>query len=251
MIGTKPTVKVSKQKTTKPALLTAKNFMDALKTHQSPEEKKNIKRFIKDEGAIKHQFIGIRMKTLFDIAKSFISMPLDEIEKLLASPYYEARMGAVCIMDFQARNKKTSAEYKKALFDLYINNHQSINTWDMVDRSAPYVVGGYLADKPRAILYRLAKSKDVNERRTSIVSTYYFIRQGEISDTFKIAALLVNDPEDSIHKAVGSWIREAGKKDKLQLTGFLDKHIKGMPRVMLRYAIEKFSAKEKEYYMKK
>jgi 3-methyladenine DNA glycosylase AlkD len=177
-------------------------------------------------------------------------MPLNEIDKLLQSKYYEARMGAVSIMDFQARNKKTNAERKKELFDLYIKRHNKINNWDLVDRSAPYVVGGYLYDKPRTILYKLAKSKNAWERRTAIVSTYFFIRQGDISDTFKIAEILVNDQHDLIQKAVGSWIREAGKKDKLVLLDFLDSHATTMPRTMLRYSIENLSKKEKDYYLK-
>lgn len=230
---------------------TARQFMAVLKSKHSAEEAEKIKRFVKNEGGVKHKFIGVRMKTLFDTAKSFIALPLHEIETLLESPFYEARMGAVSIMDFQARSKKITPEYRKALFDLYLSSHRHINNWDLVDRSAPYVIGGYLADKPRDILYRLAKSKNVHERRTAIVSTYFFIRQGDIADTFKLAAILVGDIEDSIHKAVGSWIREAGKKDKLQLTGFLDQHAEVMPGVMLRYATEKLDKKEKEHYLKK
>jgi 3-methyladenine DNA glycosylase AlkD len=119
----------------------------------------------------------------------------------------------------------------------------------MVDRSAPYVVGGYLSDKPRAILYKLAKSADVWERRTAIVSTYFFIRQNDIADTFKIAKLLVKDKHEMIHSAVGSWIREAGKRDKQKLLDFLDMHAVTMPRTMLRYAIEKLDKNEKETYL--
>lgn len=234
-----------------PILLTAKHFIDVLISKKSKGEAEKIQRFVKGESKTKNKFIGVRMKTLFDTAKSYIQLPVKEIKKLLSNPYYEARMGAVSIMDFQARNKKTTEEYRKVLFDLYLGEHKHINNWDMVDRSAPYVVGGYLADKPREILYRLARSKNVHERRTAIVSTYYFIRQGEIDDTFKLAEILVHDPEKSIHKAVGSWIREAGKKDKLQLTNFLETHAATMPRVMLRYAIEKLDKKEKEHFMKK
>lgn len=238
-------------KSTQPEPLTAKQFMEVILSHRQPEEVDKIQRYVRGDGKTTPKFIGIRMKTLFDTAKDFIHLPLKEIKKLLSSPYYEARMGAVSIMDFQARNKKTSEEYRKALFDLYLKKHDQINNWDMVDRSAPYVIGGYLSNKSREILYRLAKSKNVHERRTSIVSTYYFIRQGEIEDTFKLAEILVYDPEESIHKAVGSWIREAGKKDQLQLTRFLDRYARVMPRIMLRYAIEKLDKKEKELYMKK
>ena len=190
------------------------------------------------------------MASIFALAKKLVEMPIVEIEKLLQSDYYEARMGAVSIMDFQARNKKTTPTRKKELFDLYIKCHNRINNWDLVDRSAPYVVGGYLFDKPRNILYKLAKSKNVWERRTAIVSTYYFIRQKDLSDTFKIAELLINDQHDLVQKAVGSWVREAGKYDKLALIEFLDSFAPSMPATMLRYAIEKLDKKEKATYLK-
>src|SRR5215813_2992313 len=136
-------------------------------------------------------------------------MPLADIEKLLESPYYEVRMGAVSMMDFQARNKRITPEQRQALFDLYLRRHDRINNWDMVDRAAPYVVGGYLADKARDVLYRLARSRNPWERRTAIVSTWYFIRAGELDDTFQIAEILVNDEHELVQKAVGSWLREA------------------------------------------
>ena len=152
-------------------------------------------------------------------------------------------------MDYQARNKKITEEQKKALYHLYIKNHDRINNWDMVDRSAPFVVGGYLFDKSRAPLYKLAKSKNTWERRTAIVSTYFFIRQNDLEDTFKIAEILVHDKHDLINKAVGSWVREAGKRDEVRLLGFLDKYGKTMPRVTLRYAIEKLDSNVKKKYM--
>ena len=130
-------------------------------------------------------------------------------------------MGAVSIMDFQARAKRITPEQRQALFDLYIRRHDRINNWDLVDRAAPYVVGGYLADKPREILYQLARSRNPWERRTAIVSTYYFIRQGDLDDTFAIAEILVNDKHKLVQKAVVSWTREAGKKDPKRLARFL------------------------------
>jgi len=232
-----------------PSSLTAKQFITKLTSHQSPEELKKNKRFYNEDGQDK--CLGVRMATIFSTAKEFTGMSVQEIEKLFDSPYYEVRMGAVSIMDFQARNKKASEAHKKELFNLYIKRHDRINNWDLVDRSAPYVVGGYLFDKPRSILYKLAKSKNIWERRTAIVSTYYFIRQNDINDTFKIAEMLVKDKHDLIHKAVGSWIREAGKRDKQMLINFLDKYIDIMPRTMLRYATEKLDKKQKEYYLKK
>ena len=191
------------------------------------------------------------MKLIFDTAKEFRQIPLAEIEKLLKNSYYEVRMGAVSIMDFKARDKKITDAERKELYDLYIKHHDRIDNWDLVDRSAPYVVGGYLYDKPRDILYKLAGSKNVWERRTAIVSTYFFIRQGDVNDTFQIAELLLKDKHDLIHKAVGSWIREAGKRDQRALIKFLDRHSPSMPKEMLTYAIEKLDKRLKESYTQK
>ena len=227
---------------------TARSFIVQLKTHQSGTEREKIRRYFKsnDPG---NKVIGVRMKQVFDLAKANIDMPLVEIEKLLGSPYYEARMGAVSIMDFQARRKRTPESQRKELFELYINRHDRINNWDFVDRTALHVVGGYLIDKPRDILYKLARSKNVGERRTAIVSTSYFIKHGDVNNTFKIAELLLRNDNEFIHKAVGSWLREAGKKDQQQLLKFLNKHATKMPRVMLRYAVEKLDARTRDQYL--
>lgn len=229
--------------------LTAKQFLTELSTFQTSAELENVQRSFRHEG-VGSKFLGVRMGTIFALAKQFVQMPLNEIEKLLENDYYEARVGAVSIMDFQARDKKTTAERKKELFDLYISKHNFINNWGLVDRSAPFVVGGYLFDKPRTILYKLARSKNVWERRTAIVATYFFIRKSDLDDTFKIAEILINDQHDLIQKAVGSWIREAGKRDEQRLLTFLNKHAATMPRVTLRYAIEKLNRKQKDFYMK-
>jgi hypothetical protein len=235
-----------------PASKSAAEFVKKLKTYRSSEELKKIQRYFKT-GAGDYgegdEFIGVRMGQVFALAKEFIEMPPSEIEKLLESPIHEVRVGAVSIMDWQARSKKTPAERRKELFDLYIRRHDRINNWDLVDRSAPYVVGGYLFDKPRDVLYKLARSKNVWERRTAIVSTYYFVRLGDVTDTFKIAEMLLNDDHDLIHKATGGWLREAGKKDHKKLLSFLDKYAATMPRTALRYAIEHLDKKQRDHYM--
>ena len=192
---------------------------------------------------------SISMRKIFALAKEFTDMPAAEIEKLLESPHHEMRVGAVSIMDWKARARKTSEAERKALFDLYIRRHDRIDTWDLVDRSAPYVVGGYLAGKPRKILYKLARSTNPYERRTAIVSTYFFIRQNDLDDTFGIAQILVNDREEVVQKAVGSWVREAGKRDPQRLLKFLDKYAATMPRIILRYAIEKLTKTQREHYL--
>ena len=232
--------------------LSAENFCKRLIAHTSLAERKKVERYFNPGEALGGEeeiVIGLGMGEVFALAKKFVAMSLPEIEKLLESPVHEARVGAVSVMDFQARNKKTEETRRKDLFDLYIRRHDRINHWGLVDRAAPYVVGGYLSDKARDVLYKLARSKNVWERRTSIVSTYYFIRKGEIDDTFAIAELLVNDNHDLIQKATGGWVREAGKKDNQKLVKFLDKHARTMPRTTLRYAIEHLTPKQKKYYM--
>jgi 3-methyladenine DNA glycosylase AlkD len=220
----------------------AKQFLAALKAIADPARVDEVSRYFHPDpnaGSSDNKTLGVSPGKVFPVAKQFVEMSLADIEKLLDSRYYEVRLGAVSIMDFQARAKRITPEQRKALFDLYLRRHDRINNWDLVDRAAPHVVGGYLADKPREVLYRLARSRNPWERRTAIVSTYYFLRSGEVEDTFAIAEILVNDKHELVQKAVGSWIREAGKKDQKRLVQFLTKHSATMPRTILRYAVEK------------
>lgn len=232
--------------------ITAKRFVVKLKTYQSAEELKKHHRYFKfDEGkpGKGDRFIGVRMGQIFALAKEFINMPPSEIEKLLESPIHEVRVGGCSIMGKQATSKKTPESRLKELYDLYIRRHDRINNWDLVDLAAYYVVGRYLADKPRDILYQLARSKNMWERRTSIVSTAHFIRQGDVTDTFKIAEILVNDKEDLVNKGIGWMLRFAGDKDRRKLLSFLDKHAATMPRISLRYSIEHFDKKQRDHYL--
>lgn len=235
-----------------PESLSAEHFVKELEAHRSPEELEKYQRYFKlGEGEYGEgdEFIGVRMGQVFALAKEFIEMPPNEIEKLLESPIHEVRAGALSIMDKQGRSKKTPESRRKELFDLYLRRTDRINNWDLVDVSAPYVVGRYLFDKPRDILYELARSESIWERRTAIVSTYYFIRQGDVADTFKIAEMLLDDTHDLIHKATGGWVREAGKKDRQRLLRFLDKYAATMPRTALRYAIEHLDKEQRAHYM--
>lgn len=227
--------------------LTADEFVKRLKALRSTSVARSHDHLASDDGDM---ILGVRMGQVFALAKEFMDMALDEVEKLLESPIHEARVGAVSIMDFQARSKKTTEARRKELFDLYIRRHDRINTWDLVDRSAPYVVGGYLFDKSPKVLYKLARSGKMPERRTAIVSTGYFIRQGDVEDTFKIAEILIDDKEDLIHKATGWMLRAAGDVDRQTLIDFLDKYAASMPRLTLRYATEHFDKKQREKYLK-
>jgi len=226
--------------------MNAKQFIERLKALSSKQAAKAHSHLAADKA---DAIIGVRMGQVFALAKEFMSMELDEVEKLLESDIHEARVGAVSIMDFQARSKKTTDERRKELFNLYVKRHDRINTWDLVDRSAIWVVGSYLFDKPRKVLYKLAKSKMMAERRTAIVTTLYFIGKNDVEDAFNLAEIMLYDKEDLIHKANGWALRFAGDKDRKKLLGLLDKHAATMPRVTLRYAIEKMDKKQKEHYM--
>jgi hypothetical protein len=230
----------------------AERFVKELEAHRSSEQREKYQRYFKTgdgqygEGDV---FIGVRMGQVFALAKEFIEMPPGEIEKLLKGNVHEIRAGALSIMDKQGRRNKTPESRRKVLFDLYLRRMERINNWDLVDLGAPYVVGRYLFDKPRDVLYELARSENVWERRTAIVSTSYFIRQGAVADTFKVAEMLLDDDHDLIHKAVGGWLREAGKKDRRRLLRFLDKYAATMPRTMLRYAIEHLDKEQRAHFM--
>jgi 3-methyladenine DNA glycosylase AlkD len=234
------------------AAINAAQFVRKLKTYSSPTEVEKIQRYFKSgkgEYGEGDKFIGVRMGQLFTLAKEFIEMPPGELEKLLESPIHEVRAGALSIMGKKARSKKTSEARRKELFDLYMRRHDRVNNWDLVDLGALYIVGIYLIDKPRDILYKLARSKNIWERRTAIVSTGQFIRQGDVADTFKIAEILVKDEHDLIHKATGWMLRTAGGVDRKRLLSFLDKHAATMPRTLLRYSIEKLDKKQREHYL--
>lgn len=237
-----------------PDNLSAKQFIERLETHRSPAEAKKYLRYFKTgtseygEGDV---FMGVRMGQVFALAKEFIDLPPGEIEKLLESPIHEVRAGGCSIMGKQATRKKTPDRRRKELYDLYLRRHDRINNWDLVDLGAYKVVGSYLFDfeKPRAVLYKLARSRNIWERRTAIVSTLYFIGKGEVADTFKIAEILLKDDQDLIHKATGWALRYAGQKDRPRLLGFLDRHAATLPRTLLRYALEHLDKKERAHYL--
>ena len=170
------------------------------------------------------------MREVFALAKSLIDLPLGDVRLLLASDEHLHRVGAVSIMDFRARRRRVTDEERAALYELYVDEHDLINTWDLVDRAAPHVVGGYLHDRDRAPLYELARSSDPWRRRTSVVATWYFIRGGDLDDTFALADLLAHDPEEVVQAAVGGFVREAGKHDPQRLRSYLDRHVPGLPR---------------------
>ena len=221
---------------------TAEQVVADLRKISSPDADSH--RFFFD-GLGKTKVVGVGIGKVFPIAKAHKGMALAEIEKLLDSEFYEVRMAAAAIMDFQAR-EKVPPNSLKTLYDLYMRRHDRLDNWDFVDRAAPNVVGQYLADKPRTPLYELAKSSDPWRRRSAIVATYHFIRNGDPEDTFRIADILANDEHEMVQKAIGSWVRTAGDVDPVGMESYLERNLEVLPSPTVSMIIEKLPAKEKK-----
>jgi 3-methyladenine DNA glycosylase AlkD len=232
--------------------MNAKFILDELQSIGTPEKAIHLQRFFKTgtgqygEGDV---FIGVVVPHIRSIAKSNLRIPMAEIYKLLMSKYHEARLCALVILT--ERFKKGYGEERKEIHDFYMKNTSHINNWDLVDLTCPTVVGEYLTDKNRDILYELVDRNGLWEQRISIVSTFAFIRKGDFFDTLELSKKLLNHPHDLIHKAVGWMLRETGKRDRNILTGFLENYAAKMPRTALRYAIEHYPEPERQYFLKK
>lgn len=194
-------------------------------------------------------FLGITVPNLRKIAKNYCTLPLKEIHCLIQSKFNEERLLALYILVIQYQ--KALSQNRNELYQFYLGNLVHVNNWNLVDASAYHIIGAYLCDKDRSILLKLAKSNNMWERRIAVISTLSFIRKNDLEWTFKIAAILLNDTHDLIHKACGWMLREAGKKDQEKLKAFLNQYLKNIPRTMLRYAIEKFTTDEQKSYLVK
>jgi len=193
-------------------------------------------------------FLGIRVPLLRRLVKKYGGISIAEVRKLLHSKFHEERLLAVLMLVQLFKSADESVQ--KQVYDLYLENTEFINNWDIVDISASNIVGAHLHEKDKAPLSDLVQSKNLWERRIAIISTFYFIRQNEFDDTLKIAKILLNDKEDLIHKAVGWMLREVGKREIEFEEEFLQEHYKIMPRTMLRYAIEKFPETSRKMYLR-
>ena len=193
------------------------------------------------------RFIGLTLPQIRSQVRALRALPLKEIDELLDSPWHEVRTLAVALLAEQY--PRADAAGKRAIYELYLRRTDRINNWDLVDISAPRVVGAHLLARSRAPLRRLARSRSLWERRIAIVSTFAFIRAGDFDDALAIAVMLLSDRHDLIHKAVGWMLREVGKKDERVLRRFLDRHAPDMPRTTLRYSIERLSPALKKRYM--
>ena len=230
----------------------AQNLKTELKKLSNPKTKEVLQRFFKTgpgeygEGDI---FLGITVPEMRKVAKNFYTLTFQDMESLFLSKIHEHRFIALIILC--ENYKKGNEKEKKEIYTFYLENSKNINNWDLVDISAPKIIGAHLGNKDRKILYKLARSKNLWERRIAIVSTFSFIRNNDFFDTFTISEFLINDSHDLIHKASGWMLREVGKRDEKVLKQFLNKFKDQMPRTMLRYAIEKFSDKIRKSYLSK
>ncbi len=194
------------------------------------------------------QFYGLTVPEVRGVAKLFRGLALAEVRRMFRSPVHEERLCASMIWSEQFR--KGDARTKKAIYTAFLAGRRYMNNWDLIDGSAPAIVGGFLLDKKnRQILYQLARSPKLWNRRIAIVATQAFIKQGQFSDTIKLARLLLTDEHDLIHKASGWMLREMGKKDEIPLIDFLEAHAAVMPRTMLRYSLERLPPRLRADYM--
>jgi len=239
--------------------LITKDLLEAVDAAADPAVAEVLARYFQlQPGGYGHgdQMVGVKLSTIRGILKPYLQagLPLPELEQALTSPIHEHRLAVLCLLaDRAARALKprtANPDELAAIHELYLRSTAYINNWDLVDCSAPQVVGGYLFDKPRDELYTLIRSSSLWERRIALVATQFLIGRGQIDDTFKLAAEVLDDREDLIHKASGWMLREAGKRvSEAELRDFLDEYATRMPRTMLRYAIERLDQISRKHYL--
>lgn len=196
-------------------------------------------------------FVGVTVPEQRKVAKKYSDISEDEILKLLKNKIHESRFTALLILvsQYEKAEKEKNEKQMKNVSKFYLANTKYINNWDLVDTSASYILGKYLLKKERKILYKLAKSKNLWEKRISVVATFAFIRENQLEDSLELAEIHLVDTHDLMHKAVGWMLREVGKKSEKTLDKFLTKHIKSIPRTTLRYAIERFPLPKRKMYL--
>lgn len=235
--------------------MVANEIIKKLKGVASEEKRKVQLRFFKTgvgEYGYGDEFLGVMVPQVRAIVKeAWKDISLEEIETLLHSPYHEARLTALLLLVKIYEAKEASNDIKEKVFEIYTSNADYINNWDLVDLSAPNIVGQHLFDKDCSLLYEFAQSNHLWKQRIAVVATLTFIRKGEFSHTYSLAKLFMTTRHDLMQKAVGWMLREAGKRDVTRLRNFLNEYKNVMPRTMLRYAIEKFSVEERKEFMKR
>lgn len=230
------------------------NIIIELRTFANPEKALFFPKFFKTgrgEYGEGDQFLGVKVPDQRKIAEKYWKLTgHKDLEVLISSPYHEVRLTCLFILVRKYEKSKTDFE-KKQWVDFYLSNREYVNNWDLVDSSAHLILGSWLFDKDRALLYDLANSDNLWDQRIAIISTFYFIRKKEFEDTLKLSEILLSHKHDLIHKAVGWMLREVGNRDYETEYDFLKRYHKMMPRTMLRYAIEKFDPKVREMFMAK
>ncbi len=234
--------------------MNAEFILNELRSVGSEEKARHLSRFFKTgpgqygEGDC---FLGVIVPHTRQIAKAHQSLSFDELQILLNSEWHEARLCALLILVLRYKNRKTSLKERDEIYDFYLKNTLHCNNWDLVDLSCRDVIGEYLLDKDRTILYQLADSSNLWEQRIAIVSTWAFIRKNDFEDTLKLARKLISHKHDLIHKAIGWMLREVGKRNRDTLTDFLEAEATRLPRTALRYAIEHYPEEQRQYFLKK
>ena len=229
-----------------------KTITNKLQALSNAEKREIFPRFFKagkGEYGEGDRFLGVTVPNIRAIAKLHKDISIEEIRELIQSEWHEVRLCALIIM--VEKSKKKDEALCKELFNLYLSQTKRINNWDLVDLSCRFIIGEYLLDKSRDILYQLAQSPLLWDNRIAIVSTYAFIRKGQLEDTYVLSDIMMHHPHDLMHKAIGWMLREAGKRNPERLYDYVMSHRADMPRTMLRYAIEKFSPKERAILMKR
>ncbi len=234
--------------------MSAEFILSELQSVGSPEKAKHLSRFFKTgpgqygEG---DRFLGVIVPHSRQIAKANKQLPEAELQKLLKSEWHEARLCALLIMVARVQDKKTIFDERKRLYEFYLQNARRCNNWDLVDLSCRDLVGDWLYDKDRSMLYALAESDNLWEQRIAMVSTWAFIRRGDFDDTLALARKLIGHEHDLIQKAIGWMLREVGKRDREVLTTFLEAEATRLKRTSLRYAIEHYPEDQRQYFLKK
>ncbi len=230
---------------------TSSGVVKELKLLADPEKAAFFPKFFrtgKDEYGEGDKFIGVNVPNLRKVALKFKDIELSELKKLIHSKVHEHRLISLFIL--VNKYEKEEYETRKTLVDFYLNNLEGVNNWDLVDSSVHKILGPCLINKERGILYQFAESGNLWKERIAIITTYHFIKNNDLDDTFMLSEILLNHEHDLIHKAVGWMLREAGKIDEKRLVKFLKKHYSGIPRTMLRYSIEKFSREQRKKMLK-
>lgn len=237
-------------------MTSARTLIEIMIKLGDPKRAQGVARFFKSgkgEYGEGDYFLGIKVPAITKVAKKNIDIGLDEVDVLLKNKWHEIRVLAVKILALKFGSKKTSDKKKSQIYKFYLKNTKNINNWDLVDISCHYVVGSFLLNRKaeaKRVLSKLAKSKNLWERRIAIISTYAFIRDNDLELTYDIADMLLYDEHDLMHKAVGWMLREAGKRDEDKLKAYLTQKIEVMPRTALRYAIERFPESERKRFLR-